>query len=189
MHGCETGPRAVRLARGWLFLPGMMGLLRAFGALFLNIKTGSANGRSANRDGNDSEPAGRDRGTVLVIDDDPDILTVLRPVLRAEGFNVLTAASGAKGLDMLRYCQRDVRVVVLDYNMPRLNGADTLAYLRKLSPHIKVLALTGVEASLLPESFRTGVDRVLTKPYTSSQLIDSLNGLLGFDPRAELAAS
>ncbi len=166
----------------------MMGLLRAFGALFLNIKTDSANGRSGNRNGNGSEPHERDRGTVLVIDDDPDMLTVLRPLLRAEGFNVLTAVSGAKGLDMLRYCQRDVRVVVLDYNMPRLNGAETLMYLRKLNPHVKVLALTGVETNLLPESFRTGVDRVLAKPYTNSQLINTLNGLLGFDPRAELAA-
>jgi CheY-like chemotaxis protein len=165
----------------------MMGLLRAFGALFLNIKANPSGSRSD--DGNGSAPAEHDRGTVLVIDDDPDMLTVLRPVLRAEGFNVLTAVSGAKGLDLLRYCQRDVRVVVLDYNMPRLNGADTLAFLRKLSPHVKVLAVTGVDANLLPESFRTGVDRVLTKPYTNSQLIDNLNGLLGFDPRTELAAS
>ena len=88
---------------------------------------------------------------------------------------------------MMRYCERDIRVVVLDYNMPRLNGAETLTFLRKLNPRVKVLALTGIDANLLPESFRTGVDKILTKPYSNSQLIDTVNELLGFDPATELS--
>jgi len=168
-------------------LAGMMGILRAFGAVFLSNNGSNGNGQSAR----DVEPTAEEhiRGTVLAIDDEQCVLDALRPLLRAEGFNVLTASSGPKGLDMLRYCQRDVRVVVLDYNMPRLNGSDTLTFLRKLSPHVKVLAVTGVDMNLLPESFRKGVDRILAKPYTTSELIDSLNGLLGYDPRAALKQS
>jgi two-component system cell cycle sensor histidine kinase/response regulator CckA len=156
----------------------MIGILRAFGALFLNNKT-SGNGTRRVRQEAVPEVVEQNRGTVLAIDDDLDLLGVLRPALSAGGFTVLTAASGAKGLDMLRYCQRDVRLVVLDYNMPLLNGADTLGYLKKLNPHVKVLALTGIEFGLLPESFRTGVDKILPKPYSTSQLMTSINELLG----------
>jgi CheY-like chemotaxis protein len=165
----------------------MIGILRAFGALFLNT-TGSASANGS-RSKAQAAPEKRVRGTMLAIDDDSALLDVLRPLLSAEGFNVLTACSGAKGLDMMRYCERDIRVVVLDYNMPRLNGAETLTFLRKLNPRVKILALTGVDANLLPESFRTGVDKILAKPYSTGQLIDNVNELLGFDPTTELGKS
>jgi CheY-like chemotaxis protein len=160
----------------------MMGILRAFGAVFLNNGTfGSNGGKNGAAEGQTEE---RVRGTVLAIDDEQAVLDALRLLLRPEGFNVLTASSGAKGLDMLRYCQRDVRAVVLDYNMPRLTGSETLSFVRKLSPHVKVLGLTGVDANVLPEDFRRGVDKLLTKPYTASQMVETLNTLLGLAPRA-----
>jgi CheY-like chemotaxis protein len=160
----------------------MMGILRAFGALFLNHGTADSNG-DKNGDG-EAPTEERVRGTVLIIDDEAAVLDALRLLLRPEGFNVLTASSGAKGLDMLRYCQRDVRAVVLDYNMPRLTGSETLDFVRKLSPHVKVLGLTGTDPNFLPEDFRRSVDKLLTKPYTASQLVDTLNALLGFAARA-----
>ena len=163
----------------------MIGILRAFGALFLNNKNSSF---TSNSERTTEQPAEEHvRGTVLAIDDEQVILESLRPLLRAEGFNVLTAGSGAKGLDMLRYCQRDVRLVVLDFNMPRLNGMDTLGFLRKLNPQVKVLAVTGLDLNFLPEAFRKGVDKVLTKPYTTSQLVSSINELLGFTPQQVVA--
>jgi CheY-like chemotaxis protein len=157
----------------------MMGIFRAFGAVFLNSPEKPDRNRSSGQSTDGETPS---RGTVLVIDDDAATLEVLRPLLRAEGFTVMTAQSGAKGLDLLRYAQRDILVVVLDYNMPRLNGADTLQFVRKLSPRVKVLGLTGIEAELLPESFRMGADKILTKPCTNSELLRHVNDLLGFDP-------
>ena len=165
----------------------MIGILRAFGALFLSSKTSGFNSGARQVD---EQPAEEHvRGTVLAIDDEQAILEALRPSLRAEGFNVLTAGSGAKGLDMLRYCQRDVRLVVLDFNMPRLNGMDTLNFLRKINPHVKVLAVTGVDPNVLPEAFRRGVDKILPKPYTTSQLISNVNELLGFSPGTAVTKS
>jgi len=180
---CATSLIGTRLA----ILAGMIGILRAFGALFLNSKS---SGFKSCEGQVDQQPAEEHaRGTVLAIDDEQAILETMRPLLRAEGFNVLTAGSGAKGLDMLRYCQRDVRLVVLDFNMPRLNGMDTLSFLRKLNPHVKVIAVTGLDLNFLPEEFRRGVDRILTKPYTTTQLISNVNELLGFTPAPVTAKS
>ena len=162
-----------------------MGIFRAFGALFLSTSGGVVGSENGKRAGATAER--QTRGVVLVIDDDPATLDILRPLLRAEGFTVLATPSAAKGLDMLRYCQDGVRLVVLDYNMPHLNGAETLAFLRKLNPRVKILGLTGVEKNILPETFRCGVDKILIKLCRTSELIDAINHLLGFDPTVALA--
>jgi CheY-like chemotaxis protein len=147
----------------------MNGFLGAMGALFLKKGAGSV----ATDDAPAKTPVDEasTKCTILAIDDEADMLDLLRPLLRAEGYNVLTAQSGPKGLDLLRYAQRDVGVVLLDYNMPRFSGSDTLQYLRKLAPRAKVVACTGIGPDLLPEEFRNGVDRFLPKPFRAAELI------------------
>jgi CheY-like chemotaxis protein len=120
------------------------------------------------------------KGTVLAIDDDPSFLEAVQGLLSAEGFNVLTSSSGPKGLDTLRYASRDIRAVLLDYNMPGFDGAATLEFVRKLNPNVKVFAVTGVAKDLLPTTYREGVDRVLTKPFRNGELLEALNtGMAG----------
>ena len=120
--------------------------------------------------------------TVLVIDDDPTVRDVLREVILGAGFEVLTAPSPAKGLGIIHHADGNLRAVVLDYHMPGLNGADTLQHLRALRPNIKIIGLTGVAATMLPESFRRGVDQLLTKPFSNQHLLFCLYSLLGLTP-------
>jgi CheY-like chemotaxis protein len=159
----------------------MTAFLRAFGALFFNHSPAGGTVAKDEVDGASGEE--RYKCTVLAIDDDPTQFEIIRPLLRAEGFKVLTSPSGPKGLDMLRYA-RDVRVVLLDYNMPQLNGSETLAYIRKISPRVKVIAVTGVESNLLPESYRDGVERFLQKPFRTAELVIAINDLLGLSTAA-----
>ena len=152
----------------------MKGILGAFGALFLN-RAGRGDDVEDREDGEGIDP----KCTILVIDDDPALLDSLRPLLREAKFTVLTALSGAKGLDLLRYAQKDIRVVLLDYNMPRLSGLETLTYVRKISPNAKVVALTGIAPELLPEEYRTNVDRYMPKPFRTSELVKVIHDLAG----------
>jgi CheY-like chemotaxis protein len=154
----------------------MFGMLRAFGALLFN----STSVLAPSRNGNNHEALSeRPKCTVLVIDDDSTWLDTLRPLLQEQGFDVLTCTSGAKALNMLRYGGSDIRVVLLDYNMPQLDGAETLQYMRQLNPQVKVVALTGVDIHLLPEGFHKGVDNLIMKPCRSTELVASINSLLG----------
>jgi len=132
-------------------------------------------------------PHGR-KGTVLVIDDDPSFLNAVRGLLDNEGFNVLTSSTGPKGLDMLRYAPRDIRVVLLDYNMPNFDGAVTLEFVRKLNPGIKVFGVTGVEKNLLATVYREGVDKILTKPFRNGELLESLNAVIAGNGQTSSAA-
>ena len=109
--------------------------------------------------------------TILIIDDDSEFLQLMRAALKDEGYNVLSASSGPKGLDMLRYAPSPVRVVLLDFDMPKLNGAETLNFLRRLNPHSKVVAVTGMSPNFLPGDFRDGVDHTIYKPFQMADLV------------------
>ena len=116
--------------------------------------------------------------TVLVIDDDPAVLLTVKSLLGKRGFNVLTSSSAPKGLDLLRYAARDIRIVVLDYSMPKLNGDETLNFIRQLSPDVRVIGITAMKLDSLPKEYLEGVDKLLTKPVIATQLIGVVDELL-----------
>ncbi len=165
-----------------------MGIFSAAVALFSSGGVGEHERKPQSRrshDDDDSEP----KGTVLVIDDDPSFVETMRLILCEAGYNVLTSSTGPKGLDMVRYAPKDVRLVLLDYNMPRFNGAETLAFLRKLNPNLKVVAVSGFRVTDLPESFHRGVDRLLSKPFTNDQLLKTVEEVIEGIPATEAVVS
>jgi len=129
------------------------------------------------------------KATILIIDDDPSFLDAMRTVLKSEGYNVLASSTGPKGLDMVRYARNDIGAVVLDFNMPRFNGAETLQFLRKLNPKAKVLAVSGVSSSELPSDFREGVERFIPKPFNNAELLKTLEEILDGDQAADASVS
>src|SRR3982751_5059723 len=79
--------------------------------------------------------------SVLVIDDDQDILEYLQDFLSAEGFDVTTLASPELAVDRIR--DEVFHLVVLDLMMPKLSGIDLLAQIRAVDDDIAVIILTG----------------------------------------------
>ena len=152
-----------------------MGILRAAIALFSDGGVGQQERlpECDSNDGSESKP------TILVIDDDPLLLLTVKSLLGKSGFNVLATSSSPKGLDMLRYAGSDIRVVLLDYNMPRLNGDEALTFVRQLSPNAKVIGLTAMNLDSVSKAYRVGVDRLLTKPVIATDLLSAVNELLG----------
>ena len=147
-----------------------MGIWRAFTAFFYK-DSGSGDTEQAQ--------AEQPKATSLAIDDDQEVLEAMKALLTDAGFNVLTSSSGPKGLDTLQHTGRDIKVLLLDFHMPGFDGAETLEYVRKLNAGIKIVALTGVDVTALPPSFREGVDLFVQKPFHVSQLIEALHKLVG----------
>src|SRR3954470_4016208 len=87
--------------------------------------------------------------TILLIDDDPYtemIVTVAVP----NDWTVLWAPNGLVGLDLLRrqsHTRTDADLVILDINMPGLDGYDTCVRIRQIAPDMRILSFTGVETS------------------------------------------
>jgi CheY-like chemotaxis protein/two-component sensor histidine kinase len=114
-------------------------------------------------------PGVRDRGaTVLVIDDDDDVRAFLAESLESLGYSVVSAEDGPSGLDQLERHRPDL--VLLDYAMPGMNGAEVARAAREERPDTPIVFVTGyaesdqIEAALGPDV------PILRKPFTVAQL-------------------
>jgi two-component system probable response regulator PhcQ len=116
--------------------------------------------------------------TLLVVDDEPEILESLRRLLRSEHYKVLTTTSAIQALQMLE--QQPVDILLSDIDMPGMNGLELVARVRKTRPEVIRMLLTG-DASLgsaLDAINRGEVHRYLTKPWNKTALRDTIQQAL-----------
>ena len=114
---------------------------------------------------------------VLVIDDERNMLTLLDLLLREEGFDVLLADDGLKGLDCYRRERPDV--ILLDLNLPVLDGIEVLKQIRATDLEQPVIVLTGDTRPEKERQVRTlGVNEFIVKGQSLQGLIDALKHLL-----------
>lgn len=114
---------------------------------------------------------------LLVIDDDPAIVDVLKRGLSYEGFTVLTAADGEAGLALARDFPPEL--VILDIMMPGLSGLEVLSRLRAAEPDLPVLLLTARDTPADEISgLERGADDYVVKPFTFEVLLARIRSLL-----------
>jgi len=109
------------------------------------------------------------RPHILVVDDDLDILTLLRHRLEQLGYAVRTATTGQEALGML--ASEQPALVLLDLRLPRLSGLDVLKQLKQTAPELTVIVMTAygtVEKAV--EAMKAGAADFLTKPFTPGHL-------------------
>jgi PAS domain S-box-containing protein len=114
----------------------------------------------------------RASGRVLLVDDSTDVLVTVGAFLQKSGFEVVRADSGEAALTVLTGNQR-FDVLVSDYAMPGLNGAELVAECRLIQPHLPALIITGFAAIGAAHAGPEGVE-VLHKPFDRHALIDTL---------------
>ncbi len=108
--------------------------------------------------------------TLLIVDDEPNILNALRRLLRRESYEVLTASSPTEAFDLLaRY---DVQVIVSDQRMPEMSGTEFLARVKQLYPQTVRIVLSGYTdlESLTDAINRGAIYRFLVKPWNDESL-------------------
>jgi DNA-binding response OmpR family regulator len=100
---------------------------------------------------------------VLVVDDDPRVLALLRDALGTAGHDVTTAEDGAAGLRA--YAARRPDVLITDLIMPKRSGIDLVFAVRRRDPAAVIIAISGVGESFLQAGMAVGIARVFTKPF------------------------
>jgi diguanylate cyclase (GGDEF)-like protein/PAS domain S-box-containing protein len=110
---------------------------------------------------------------LLLVDDEPNIAMALKRLLRREGYQILTAASGREALEILAV-NTDVGVVVSDQRMPEMSGIELLSKVKVLYPHMVRIVLSGyTELNSVTEAINKGeIYRFLTKPWEDDVLKD-----------------
>ncbi len=112
---------------------------------------------------------------VLFVDDEQEVLQALSRLLRDEDYEVLTAASGEEGLEILNNTG-NIGVIVSDQTMPVMNGIEFLKRAWELSPDSLRIMLTGQEGLDLEHEalYKAGAFRFISKPGKNEELIKTL---------------
>jgi len=124
---------------------------------------------------------------VLVVDDDPGIVKVVRAYLEQDGFRVLAANDGKKAMQIARHDKPDL--VVLDLMLPEMDGWDVCRALRRESDVPIVMLTARVEESDKLVGLELGADDYVTKPFSPRELVARVRSVLrrvqGMPPEPE----
>src|SRR5512140_2033064 len=137
---------------------------------FLDIS--SQNGIGADLD----EVYASNRKRILVVEDEPDTVLLLKHMLRGAGYNVLGATSGQEALK--KFSEVKPNLVLLDLMMPGMDGWETYRYLRQMSD-VPVMILSAIASKdEVVRALRAGVDDYLTKPFVNAEVVARVEAIL-----------
>lgn len=112
------------------------------------------------------------REKILIVDDDLDILDVLKIMLEAEGYEVIEGHDGQEALDIIKKIVPDL--LIIDFKMPRMNGDEVCRILKQdiLVQHMPIIMLTGKgEIADKVHGINAGADDYMVKPFEPQELV------------------
>ncbi|MGM3306716.1 sensor histidine kinase [Anabaena sp. WFMT] len=131
-------------------------------------------------------------GKILVVDDSPDNIFLVKTILEAEGYTVSTAESGAEALAKLQASPSDL--VLLDLMMPEMDGYEVTRRIRSeinLQQYIPILLITAHDSPSVAQGLDLGADDFIRKPVSMDELLARVRSLLrlkhSIDERDEIA--
>ncbi|MEE9910953.1 MAG: response regulator [Deltaproteobacteria bacterium] len=118
---------------------------------------------------------------VIIADDSRLVRGIIEKAVVSIGFDAVHAVNGKEALNILEAGHEGIRLVLLDWNMPVLNGLDVIKTMRADDRFKKIPVLmisTESESDRIQEAINMGAQGYLTKPFKQDQLIDAINLLL-----------
>ncbi len=117
--------------------------------------------------------------TILLIEDDGTVRHAIRSILEEFGYRVIEAADGAEGVDLFSRENGKVQAVLCDLVMPKKNGRETVAEIRRIRPGTKVMFMSGYEADVLERKGSVAPDiPLLLKPVRPAELLSKLRQVI-----------
>jgi CheY-like chemotaxis protein len=118
-------------------------------------------------------------GTILMVDDDEILLQSTGPLIESLGFTLLTACDGIEALEVFRRHRAEIRCVLTDLTMPRMNGQELLDALHRLDPDLPVILASGYDkAQALSGTQPDPLQVFLNKPFGLKQICEALGRVL-----------
>jgi len=173
--GVERATRVARMmadrlggsAVGTIELPRPVGTVRppaAAPAVGGDIRIGNPNGA---------------RELILIVDDEEFVTMIAQRVLTDEGYRVVTAKDGFQAIDIYRNLKDQIMLVILDFTMPVMDGADVFAELQTINPKVPVVLSSGfAEQEPLRNMLSRGLRGFMPKPYTQQKLLAQVRSTL-----------
>lgn len=178
-----------------LGLPTVLGIVRSHGG-FLNVESQLGRGTTfavflpASRSavggaaGADFSAPPRGNGeTILLVDDEPAVLTVATSMLEASGYQVQQATDGASAVAAYVQGKTRISLVITDIMMPLMDGVALIQALRRVNPAVPIITVSGLagqpgQPSRLAEIQALGIRHHLGKPYSTEALLEAIHAEL-----------
>lgn len=113
---------------------------------------------------------------ILVVDDEHGIRMLLKEMFLDQGYHVLTAETGVKGLEYIETNQIDL--LIIDYRLPVMDGMEVLAHLKKNNHHIPVIMISGLFENREQTMSEPLVKAVFAKPFNIAELLEQVMSIL-----------
>ena len=134
----------------------------------------SASGNKAN-----PGPANGPEATILLIDDEVHVLNVVKSLLERRGFNVIAARNGPVGIREFNQRSEEIQLVILDRNMPHMDGAEVSRRLKEIDESVPILISSGEDQAALARHCRElDLGGFLCKPFSLKELMEKVNSAL-----------
>ncbi|HEY4643548.1 MAG TPA: response regulator [Bacteroidota bacterium] len=114
---------------------------------------------------------------ILAVDDDRTMLNLIREVLSKEKFHITTVEGGKEGMKVLNRSRFDL--ILLDIDMPDVNGFDVLRHIRSRSSDVKVVMVTGLnDLESGVRAMESGANGYITKPFNVKDFVSEVRRVL-----------
>jgi len=115
---------------------------------------------------------------ILIIDDETDLLDLMKDVLEEEGYQVFCATNGADGIMLTNQIHPDL--ILLDLRMPEMDGIETLQRIRQTDDKVNVVILTGYGCpDTIRDSVELSVSEYISKPIENKELLSIIGKVFG----------
>ena len=120
--------------------------------------------------------------TILVVDDEPDILHAVQDALSSHGYKVFAVGDPAAGISIFKRLSGDIALIITDIVMPRINGKELIGQIKAVNPEVKVLAMSGYTKYVAPKNEIGEINGFLQKPFESYYLLSVVRRILDARP-------
>jgi two-component system, cell cycle sensor histidine kinase and response regulator CckA len=116
---------------------------------------------------------------IFVVDDEASIREITEMTLVAHNYKVLVANDGIEALAVYAQRQHEISLVLMDMMMPEMDGLNAIRVLKKINSQVKIIAVSGLSSSdKVATAIGSGVKTFLPKPYTTQELLKTIDGVL-----------
>ena len=118
--------------------------------------------------------------TILVVDDEPDIVNLTEKILKLASYNTLTCNNGKEALKLIEEKYKEISLVLLDLMMPGVSGMEVLRTIKSSDIFKHILVILFIVKSFkedIQKGKEMGADGYITKPFSGKQLLDYVNNI------------
>ena len=117
--------------------------------------------------------------TILLVEDEQNMLNVLELMLLQHGYKVLKATDGEKALEIYRCHDQTIDAVLLDIGLAKISGRNVLLEMKNENPDVKIIFASGyLEPELKAQVDRAGVNHFLQKPYMLDEVVKAVQSVI-----------